>query len=93
MSKKVRKIITNIRVGKPDVKPDASAHIKGVRQGNEPGSLEKQEGIIWKPDARIPDTQGLDSGGIAIATARRSTGIAPEDSDPIDPKMPTLTPA
>jgi hypothetical protein len=27
--------MSEIRVGKPDVKPDASAHVKGVAQGNE----------------------------------------------------------
>lgn len=27
-----------IRVGKPDVKPDDPSHVKGVEQGNAPGS-------------------------------------------------------
>jgi hypothetical protein len=29
----------------------------------------------------------------AEATARRSTGINPSDREPIDPRMPRLTPA
>ena len=32
-----------IRVGKPDVKPDAPAHTKGVRQGNK-GPFDRQPG-------------------------------------------------
>jgi hypothetical protein len=30
--------MSEIRVGKPDVKPDATAHTKGVAQGNTPPS-------------------------------------------------------
>jgi hypothetical protein len=32
-----------IRVGKPDVKPDAPSHVKGVRQGNK-GPSSRQPG-------------------------------------------------
>jgi hypothetical protein len=30
--------MARIRVGKPDVTPDATAHTKGVHQGNAPGA-------------------------------------------------------
>jgi hypothetical protein len=41
----------NIRVGKPDTKPDVSAHIKGVRQGNEPGGIDKDPGLFTSGEA------------------------------------------
>jgi len=65
-----------IRVGKPDVKPDAPSHIKGVEQGNAVGNYRKQRGH------HDDDT----------ADARRSTGIAPRRHDPILPIMPNLPP-
>ena len=73
------KRIANVRVGKPDVKPDKPSHVKGVRMGNKPGSTEAQPGII-------------DEGLTARATPERSTAISPESKGPIDPDMPTLTP-
>jgi hypothetical protein len=81
MTKKVQKIVYNIRVGKPDVKPDAPSHVKGVREGNQPGSTEKEPGINHVSPSK------------AVADARRSTGVTPEDRNPIDPDMPNLTPA
>ena len=68
--------MAEIRVGKPDVKIDASAHTKGVPQGNAPGNYEKQAGH------HDDDT----------ADARRSTGIGPRRHDPILPIMPNLPP-
>jgi hypothetical protein len=68
--------MAEIRVGKPDVKIDASAHTKGVPQGNAPGNYEKQ------PGHRDDDT----------ADARRSTGIGPKRHDPILPIMPNRPP-
>jgi len=68
--------MTEIRVGKPDVKIDASAHTKGVPQGNAPGNYEKQAGH------HDDDT----------ADARRSTGIGPKRHDPILPIMPNRPP-
>lgn len=65
-----------LKVGKPDVKPDAPAHTKGVKEGNE-GPYESQPGHL--PDGR--------------ATAERSTGINPSARNPIDPRMPNLSPA
>jgi hypothetical protein len=81
MTRKVEKIVYNIRVGKPDVKPDAPSHVKGVREGNEPGSLEKEAGINHVDEFRT------------VADSRRSTGISPDMHNPIDSDMPNLTPA
>lgn len=71
---------SNLKVGKPDTTPSVSAHTRGVRQGNEPGSIEKEPGI--EPE-----------GNMAKGTARRSTGICPDERNPIDPAMPNLSPA
>jgi hypothetical protein len=68
--------MAEIRVGRPDVKIDASAHTKGVPQGNAPGNYEKQAGH------HDDDT----------ADARRSTGIGPKRHDPILPIMPNRPP-
>ena len=65
-----------IRVGKPDTKPDAPSHTKGVRQGNSPGSYEKQVG--HRKDGK--------------ADARRSTGVSPKRHNAILPIMPNLPP-
>jgi hypothetical protein len=61
---------------KPDVAQDAPAHTPGIRQGNEPGSYERQPG-------HLPDGH---------SNARRSTGIDPKAHEPIDPRMPNLSP-
>jgi hypothetical protein len=62
---------------KRGVKPDLPAHVKGIKQGNSRGNYERQAG--HKPDG--------------TATAERSTGINPQDREPIDPSMPRLSPA
>ena len=66
-----------IRVGKPDVDIEAPGHVKGTKAGNDSGHYEKMEGHL--SDGR--------------STARRSTGINPDSRDPIDPRMPNLSPA
>jgi hypothetical protein len=71
------KVIANIRVGKPDVDPETPSHVKGVRSGNAGG---KQPGIVTAGDG-------------ARGNARRSTGINAKHRDPIDPRMPKLSPA
>ncbi len=71
------KIIANVRVGKPDLRPDAPAHIAGVGQGNSPH--DDQPGI-HKTELQ------------ATGTARRSTGINPEKRNPISADMPNLSP-
>jgi hypothetical protein len=72
--------IGNISVGKPDTAPDASAHSRGVREGNGRRVIARQPGI--KLVGRL----------MAIATVRRSTGINAKARQPIDPRMPVLTP-
>jgi hypothetical protein len=66
----------NLRVGKADVAPDAPAHKAGVFQGNAKGNYEKQSG--HHPDGR--------------SNAARSTGIDAKRREPIDPRMPNLSP-
>jgi len=68
--------MSEIRVGKPDVKVDASAHTKGLHQGNAKGSYEKQAGHHED----------------GTADARRSTGVTPKRHDAISPIMPNLPP-
>jgi hypothetical protein len=65
-----------IRTGKPDVDTQALGHTPGVRQGNSRGNYEKQAG--HKPDGR--------------ATSERSTGVNADAMNPIDPRMPNLSP-
>jgi hypothetical protein len=66
-----------IRLGRPDVSPSAPAHVRGVREGNEPGGYDHMPG--HHSDGR--------------SDARRSTGVAAADRDPILPGMPNLQPA
>lgn len=68
--------MAEIKVGKPDVAPDAPTHIEGVKQGNAPGNYEKSGGHLKD----------------GTSTARRSTGINPGKHEPIDPRMPNLSP-
>jgi hypothetical protein len=65
-----------LKTGKPDVKPDLPAHTPGVRQGNSRGNYEKQDG----------------HNADGTSTAERSTGVYPKGSEPIDPRMPNLSP-
>jgi hypothetical protein len=67
----------NIKVGKPDVRPDAPSHVRGIRMGNAAGNYRKQAGHL--PDGK--------------ATAERSTGIGASKRNPIVPQMPNLPPA
>ena len=57
--------------------PDITAHRAGVKQGNSRGNYESQAGHM--PDGR--------------STAERSTGINAKAANPIDPRMPNLSPA
>jgi hypothetical protein len=56
--------------------PDITAHTPGVQQGNSKGNYEKMAG--HKPDG--------------TSTAERSTGIDAKGREPIDPRMPNLSP-
>lgn len=67
---------SNLPVGDADTRPTAPAHVKGVREGNEPGSYD--------------DMDGHNADG--TSTARRSTGIDPGRRNPILPDMPNLSP-
>jgi hypothetical protein len=69
--------MADIKTGKPDVKPHAPTHVKGINTGNKPGQLHKQKGHL--KDGRV--------------TAERSTGINPKGRNPIDKRMPNLPPA
>jgi hypothetical protein len=66
-----------MKVGTPDVSPDAPAHTPGIKAGNDLGAYDKSAG--HKPDGR--------------STAVRSTGVNAEACEPIDPSMPNLSPA
>jgi hypothetical protein len=57
-------------------KTDISAHTPGIKQGNATGNYAKQSG--HEPDGH--------------STAARSTGINPKKREPIDPRMPNLSP-
>lgn len=68
--------MARMRIGKPDVKTDAPAHTPGIKQGNSKGNYERQTGHL--PDGR--------------STAERSTGVNAKARNPIDPRMPNLSP-
>ncbi|GLY83251.1 hypothetical protein [Actinoallomurus iriomotensis] len=65
-----------IRTGKPHTRPDAPAHVTGIREGNERRGHERQIGHH-------------DDG---TADARRSTGIRPRKHNAILKIMPNLPP-
>ena len=65
-----------LKVGKPDVSPDAPAHTPGTPQGNAKGNYEKMAGH---------NRDGT-------STSERSTGVNPKFQQPIDPRMPNLSP-
>ena len=69
--------MAELRVGKATVKPDDTAHKKGVFQGNARCNYDKMAGHY--PDGR--------------SSAERSTGINAKGREPIDPRMPNLSPA
>jgi hypothetical protein len=69
--------MAKVKTGTGDVRPDKPAHVKGIKQGNAKGNYESMPG--HNPDG--------------TSTARRSTGIDPKDHEPIDPRMPNISPA
>ncbi len=75
------KVISNVTVGRPDVDPEASSHVRGVFQGNRAHLLQRHKGIEEESETR------------ATGSARRSTGIRPKHHDVIDPRMPKISPA
>jgi hypothetical protein len=75
------RVVDNIRVGKSQVDPAAPAHQRGVHQGNKRGNLKRNSGL-----------HPMDA-WTARGSAERSTGINPKARNPIDPRMPNLSPA
>ena len=75
------KVISNVVVGKPDVRPDLPSHVRGVFEGNHPHPTERDKGI-----RDLSPTRGE-------GTARRSTGLRAKHHDVIDPRMPKLSPS
>lgn len=67
---------SNLTVGRPQTSPAKPAHTPGIKQGNTPGNYEDQIG--HRPDG--------------TSTAARSTGINANKRNPIDPRMPNLSP-
>jgi len=63
--------------GKKAPKPDDPSHVKGIKSGNSTGNYDRQAG--HNPDG--------------TSTAERSTGINAGAENPIDPRMPNLSPA
>jgi hypothetical protein len=72
--------IANVHVGRAQVSPTRPSHVRGVRQGNQRGSFEREAGLV-------------PAGPGAHGTAARSTGINAAARNPIDPRMPNLSPA
>jgi hypothetical protein len=59
------------------VRTDKPTHVKGTKAGNSKGNYDRQSG--HRPDG--------------TSTAERSTGINSKAEQPIDPRMPNLSPA
>ncbi|HET7752963.1 MAG TPA: hypothetical protein VFK85_03555 [Anaeromyxobacteraceae bacterium] len=80
------RIFANLRVGKPDTKPSAPSHVRGIRGGNQVGAADQVGFYSTGPAPRrgVSDIK---------ATAARSTGINPRARNPIDPRSPNLPPA
>ena len=58
-------------------KQNDPTHVKGIKEGNAIGNYERNTG--HKPDG--------------TSTQARSTGVCAGDREPIDPRMPNLSPA
>jgi hypothetical protein len=67
----------NLKTGTPDVKPGLPSHVNGIKQGNSTGNYEKQAGHHKD----------------GTSTAERSTGVNSGFHEPIDPRMPNISPA
>ena len=69
--------MADLRTGRDQADPTASAHTPGIKSGNSTGNYERQTGHL--PDGK--------------RSARASTGVNPGAREPIDPRMPNLPPA
>ncbi len=76
------RIFANLKVGKARTSPSMPSHVPGIREGNRRGNIDHERGIHQDPD----DPR------FATGTAERSTGINPKARNPIDPRMPNLSP-
>jgi hypothetical protein len=65
-----------VKTGRPDVRPDMPSHTPGIQEGNAPGAYDRMVGHL--SDGR--------------SNSRRSTGVNPKGAEPIDPRMPNLSP-
>jgi hypothetical protein len=65
-----------MKFGRQNPKPDKPTHVAGTKQGNSTGNYDRMPG--HNPDG--------------TSTAERSTGINPGKREPIDPRMPNLSP-
>ncbi|HET9594490.1 MAG TPA: hypothetical protein VFP65_02865 [Anaeromyxobacteraceae bacterium] len=82
MARKAR-LFANLKVGKAQTHPSKPSHVAGVREGNRRGNIDREAGVHQDPeDPRF-----------ATGTAERSTGINARARNPIDPRMPNLSPA
>jgi hypothetical protein len=79
----IERIFANLKVGKAEGRPSMPSHVKGIRQGNARGNIEREPGVHPDPNDRR----------FAKGTAERSTGINPKRRNPIDPRMPNLSPS
>ena len=52
----LRQKSANVRMGKPDTKPDAPSHTAGVKQGNARGNFDKEQGLVSGADADLPES-------------------------------------
>ncbi len=77
------KLVANLRVGKPHTHPAFPTHVRGIRQGNRRGNIDEEKGI--HPDE--------DDARFASGSAERSTGINARARNPVDPRMPNLSPS
>jgi hypothetical protein len=69
--------MADVKTGRDQADPTASAHTPGVHSGNSKGNYERSVG--HQPDGR--------------RSARSATGVNPGGREPIDPRMPNLPPA
>jgi len=68
--------MAGLRIGKRQTKTTSPTHIGGVKKGGEEGSYQAQTGHLAN----------------GRSTSERSTGINASAADPIDPRMPNLSP-
>ncbi len=73
----------NLTVGKAESHPSKPSHVRGVREGNRRGNFSREKGFEHQED----DVR------FAKGTAQRSTGINAKARNPIDPRMPNLSPS